>query len=540
MPRVRLAAVLAALAVAGPAAAQSPLPYSRIWLTYSTPAPWPEPNAVFDGSIAFLANGPGQVSFIGDVFVNGVGFPPDRRGIWAGYPTSLALIAREGAAVPGAGAGVGFDFFQIFPQAHGHGGGVAFKAALEGTGVDATNDRGVWVSSGGTLGMLARTGSAAPGMGAGVTFATVDLPAVNAADRAIFRGTVAGAGITAGQNDVGIWSGTVAGGSSLVVRAGVPAPGLPGLTLTNVENPLQTTGVYAFRGTLGGAGVTQDTDNALFYGNPGNWSVMVREGDAAPGFPAGSTFFNTAFDTRITRSGRVAFTSAAAGPGVNSFNNQGLWYGTPGNYGIVYREGDQAPGMPAGVTFRLGGSFEVTDAGQVALITPVSVPGGTDVAGQAYFAGTAGNLQLLAADSQQAPGLPDGVLFDFSQTSVPVISETGYVAFAGPLKGTGVTTSNDYAIWAGTPGNLRLVAREGDWLDVDPGPGQDLRQAWLVRITTQSFADDGRLLWTAHFTDGTSAAFFTPVPEPAGILAAAAGLIGLWRLRRLSSRRGCP
>jgi hypothetical protein len=162
------------------------------------------------------------------------------------------------------------------------------------------------------------------------------------------------------------------------------------------------------------------------------------------------------------------------------------------------------------------------------------------VAGQAYFAGTAGNLQLLAADSQQAPGLPDGVLFDFSQTSVPVISETGYVAFAGPLKGTGVTTSNDYAIWAGTPGNLRLVAREGDWLDVDPGPGQDLRQAWLVRITTQSFADDGRLLWTAHFTDGTSAAFFTPVPEPAGILAAAAGLIGLWRLRRLSSRRGCP
>ncbi len=490
---------------------------------------------VFSGMNVLQGGGNGQFSFLGDVFQTGVGFPPNNRGLFAGPPESFKLLAQDSAAAPGLG-GPQYDLNVIFVQSQGAGGATGFKAALKGTGVDATNDRAVFLgTSSGTVN-LARTGSAAPGTA--VTFSDLELPQVNQSNRAIFRATVAGAGVTTGVNDTGIWSGTMAGSSSLVVRGGITAPNFPALQLVDVTVPVQGNTAYAYRGTLSGPGIFGDNDNVIYHGTPGNWSTLVREGDNAPGFPATSTFFNTGSDMQMTRSNTVWFTSAVNGPGVNSFNNQGLWYGTPGNIQMVYREGTQAPGMPAGVFFRLNPLFNINNNNQFVMVTPVSDTGGVNVAGLAYFTGTATNLALVAYHGLQAPGLAAGVTFDMATFGFqPVISESGAVALYSFLSGPGVDAGvNDTGIWAYGAGQLKLVVRAGDAVDVDPGPGTDMRVISSLFFASQSFADDGRLMWGAYFNDGTQAIFYTTVavPEPAAlvVVGVALGLGGWWLYRR--------
>ncbi len=66
----------------------------------------------------------------------------------------------------------------------------------------------------------------------------------------------------------------------------------------------------------------------------------------------------------------------------------------------------------------------------------------------------------VALSGDPAPGAPTGVVFDGFVT--PVINASGTIAFRATLSGTGVSSANDAGIWAGQPGLLQGVAREGD------------------------------------------------------------------------------
>src|SRR2546428_349988 len=73
-----------------------------------------------------------------------------------------------------------------------------------------------------------------------------------------------------------------------------------------------------------------------------------------------------------------------------------------------------------------------------------------------------------AVTGTQAGGVPAGQNYAAS-LSEPSFNEAGQVAFHGTLSGTGVTTSNDRAVWVGGPvGPLALAAREGQ---AAPGAG---------------------------------------------------------------------
>src|SRR5205085_3554753 len=112
-----------------------------------------------------------------------------------------------------------------------NGGQVAFPAILSGTGVVPTNNRSLWLASGGSVNLLARTGTQAPGVGAGIVFSdftsTISLaagtvPVLNGVGQVAFVAKLAGLGITA-TNDSGIWLAT-SGNVELVARKGDPAP----------------------------------------------------------------------------------------------------------------------------------------------------------------------------------------------------------------------------------------------------------------------------------------------------------------------------
>ena len=72
---------------------------------------------------------------------------------------------------------------------------------------------------------------------------------------------------------------------------------------------------------------------------------------------------------------------------------------------------------------------------------------------------------MLVRAGGAAPGFGAGATFN-TNFSFPTLNRHGVVAFAGSAGGGDVTNaSNSSGIWAGTPGNLRLVMR-GD----DPAP----------------------------------------------------------------------
>jgi hypothetical protein len=80
----------------------------------------------------------------------------------------LRLVAREGNAASGTATGVVFN--SLFDFAMNSAGQLAFQSALSGTGVVSTNNRGIWSEGGGSLHLVARSGSAAPGAPAGANF----------------------------------------------------------------------------------------------------------------------------------------------------------------------------------------------------------------------------------------------------------------------------------------------------------------------------------------------------------------------------------
>ena len=127
--------------------------------------------------------------------------------------------------------------------------------------------------------------------------------------------------------------------------------------------------------------------------------------------------------------------------------------------------------------------------------------------------------------------------------SEPLLNNEGQAAFRGFLTGPG-EDNNTAGIWAeNLQGVLTLIARGGDLLDADDGPGTDFRTINNLSLSSASdaygpvngFNDLGQLAFTASFTDGTSGVFVSnlvAVPEPACWVLMVVGVLGLGASRR--------
>ncbi|MCH8839967.1 MAG: PEP-CTERM sorting domain-containing protein, partial [Planctomycetes bacterium] len=248
--------------------------------------------------------------------------------------------------------------------------------------------------------------------------------------------------------------------------------------------------------------------------------------------------------------GQTAFLGLLTGTGVDGTNNHGIWSeGGGAGLALVAREGDSAPGTPSGVNFRGFCCVRVLNgAGQTAFLGTLTGTGVTSSNDRGIWSeGGGAGLALVAREGDSAPGTPSGVNFrTFNIPNIPVLNGAGQTAFLGFLTGTGVDFTNDHGIWAeDLSGSLSLVARAGDLLDIDDGPGVDLRTISDLIFTADSGNEDGRangfndlgqLVFGATFTDGSQGVFVSDlvaVPEPGTfLLATLASLLGIGRRRR--------
>lgn len=242
-----------------------------------------------------------------------------------------------------------------------------------------------------------------------------------------------------------------------VAYSGQTAPGTnPTEAFADVYRPtINRHGTVAFTGGTTG----WPSQEGLWYGTPGSISAFVMAGTSAPGTSPSKNFRDFTIPN-LNSNGQLLFLGAinAAIP-----DDVGLWSGTAGNLNLIARSGDPAPGTGSGVVF--GDAFSdpsYTDANEVVFCNFIHGTGVTANNDTGIWAGSPGNLQLVAREGDAAAGFGSGVLYGDLFDDYPVMNHNGIIAFAGHLSGTGVTSDNNRAIWCGAPGSLVPLARTGD------------------------------------------------------------------------------
>jgi hypothetical protein len=286
-----------------------------------------------------------------------------------------------------------------------------------------------------------------------------------------------------------------------------------------------------FRGGLFGAGVDSTNNVGLWSDRNGALELIARAGDQAPGTLPGVRFTGASNPIAMNDAGHVAFGANLTGSGVGTANNVGIWADRGTGVQLVARSRDPAPGMPAGVNFNSPFSPTVINTnGEVAFVAALVGPNlGSNNAGIWSDVGGEG-LKLIVREGQQAPGAPAGVIFESLQSfNAPTLNTRGQIAFRALLNGPGITLANDSGLWAqDARGQLHLIVREGDSLDVSDDPlNPELRTVIGFSFENRSGNEDGvrsgfnelgQVGFLASFTNGTQGLFVSnlvAVPEPA-------------------------
>lgn len=448
-------------------------------------------------------NNAGQVAFM-----NGPASGTLNQNLFAGAPGSVVAVALNGAAAPSGLFGA-VNTTLTTPPINGSG-NVAFGATLTGT----TPTRGVFVGAS-SLQAVALQGEASP---AGGTYNVFTTPiALNNAGKVAFASTLTGA-----SGATGLFIGTPGSLQTAAILGGTTPAG--GVYSTAITAPaLNNAGQVAFISL-------NNTSQGIFAGAPGSIQTVMLQGAAAPG-TGGGTYNTPSTNFSYNNAGQVAFSSGVALPDLTT--TTGVFAGAPGSVGLVALRGAPAPG--GGNYGGFGGTFGITDAGQVAFSSN-TMTGGPSTSG--IFLGSPGAVQAVARQGEAAP--ISGTTY-FAFTSTPIPNAIGQVAFSAVLAGSGVDTTNDTVLMAGLPGQLQVIVREGDLIDVDPSPLSDLRTVTgTISLIVGSggrdgkavpFNDAGYIAYRLNFTDGSAGIFVSQVPEPASLATLATCTLMLVRRR---------
>ena len=320
---------------------------------------------------------------------------------------------------------------------------------------------------------VAMTGQQAPGFPTGVTFQlnNISIATINASGELTFVANLGGLGIDSLNNNT-VWVGTP-DNLQLLAQEGQPAPGTEPDTVFDAftplsdgfESPIAPNGEVAFWAYVRGPSVTfGDNSSGIWAGMPGNLQLIAREGDPAPGTEAG-TVFNSIDHRYAYNDGGAVFYATLSGPSVDGSNDYGIWAGRAGNVQLVVREGGAAPDLPPGDTLEsLGiqssmGALNINSQGDVSF--SVLTRTATDRLLRTVYAGAPGVLDVIAREGDPALGVQDASFGDIDFAQPPsALNDAGQVSFSSPLTPLAGGSSIS-SLWVGTATSLTLAALKG-------------------------------------------------------------------------------
>ena len=364
-----------------------------------------------------------------------------------GDTITFRTVALTGDPAPGTPRDVKFSTFHGDPVIDGAGHS-AFMARLTGPDVDASNDQSLWSEGTGSSALLVRQGNQAPGLPEGLLFATCYAGFLCSAFMNDVGDTTFLISLSDGSDTIWVHR---SGSLNLVAREGTQAPGLPaGVNFARLFGPLiNDAGQTAFSSFLEGPGVDETNRFAVWSEGLGSLAVVARLGDPAPGTPEGVVFSGSGSQLlaswAIGGAGQTPMRAFLSGPGVIpgvGGNARGIWSGGPGSLELVARAGDPAPGLGEGVNFDrflIALTLMTNGAGQTSFFAYLIGPDVDDLNDGSIWSEGSGSLAMVAREGSRAPGTEEGVNF-LSLIPGAMLNGAGQTAFRASLIGPGDQT----------------------------------------------------------------------------------------------------
>jgi hypothetical protein len=458
------------------------------------------------------------------------------NGLWSEGPGALSLVVFDGDQSPGTPEGTHF-VMQGYPGADepitlvalNDSGEVSFDCMY---GVTPSLDYGIWAQKSGALEFIASGNTQAPGLpdGTRMIWPFYSPRQISSTGSFVFAAQLAGDAVDPYTD--GIFSN--GGGSlNLIAREGGLAPGVSGGSRFTYINEysiqINSDGNVAFEAHVG-EGVSEK--GSIWSNRSGSLKPIASQGDFAPGT---NYRFTGPRSPLIGANGSVAFKAGLygqEGSGVNGTNDSGIWSDGTGTLSLVAREGSQAPGLPAGIKFgNFWAPLSIDSSGNLAFISSVLGSNVSSSNDWAVWTESLGSLDLVAREGEHAPGTEAGAVFSEFRWVTHFL--TGRLALLAELRGPGINAANNLGLWVQNPtGELQLILREGDWLEVGHG---DSRQIASFDVNLERGINDfGQIAFAASFTDGSAGVFVSnqlAIPEPSFLPTVATTFLGIFANR---------
>lgn len=308
------------------------------------------------------------------------------------------------------------------------------------------------------------------------------------------------------------------GSSQVVAEVGSVAPGLPGVTFEQLGIlDLQQNGDLAFTAVLSGELATTGGDRSIWLWRNGQEpTLLIRQGDPAPGINDGATFsgFNLYGRDWLLPDGSAVFQGfVGSGP-------RGVWIVSP--EGEVDLVGTGLSVLPN------GDFFDATQPGGVSNDGVVYLPDNQD--GFAVWSRTHG-LQLGVDPAILVPG-QDNVDLDLRLFEV---NKEGWVVFSGVVSERVDTPQQQFLAsevttlprrWVGlwrksTAGVVESIVLEEIDSEANPYPHSPGLRPFTIIL---DISDRGEVLFEARNDGKIGIFYYGPIPEPTAMALLAIGM----------------
>ncbi|MFG0283256.1 MAG: choice-of-anchor tandem repeat NxxGxxAF-containing protein [Phycisphaerales bacterium JB039] len=500
MKRIVIASAAAPLALACAAGHAQDVRYQFVALT-GDPAP-----GLVDVTFARLSspriNDRGQIVLVSELA--GAVTDADNGALWAGEPGALGLILRKGAPAPiTAPAGepvnyVAFPFPALNPD-----GVIAFTGSTADLAADVIGPDAIFVQT--ALAFEAVAQAYYPPT-AGYFDSLPVAPLTPEAQAAFNTGRF-------GEAYLGD-----PGGLDRLLGSADPAPATgAGFEVDFVDLPqVGPGGNEGLRASVGDPAERFDRYQSLWRRTTGDVELVAwaEARDPAPGEILFSDFGVAPY---VGPGGEMIFWASVRGDTVTELNDAAIWSDAGGAPEAILREGDHVTGLGADVGVgRMSRQIAINDFGQMALMT--SLVGLVDPENNTAIIGSADGdeFTVLVREGDAAPGAPAGAVFH--SLSDPAINHAGQIAFLAQLRGGGLELDEKFGLYAtDRQGQLHEIARTGTLFDVR-GDGTDIREIrqieWAsdaARTGHSQFAFDGSLAVLLTFEGWDSGIYIASV-----------------------------
>ena len=413
---------------------------------------------------------------------------------------------------------------------------VTFRGQLAGTGLQTTapNNTHIFVTGntgGAGLTQIARAGNALPsGLAAGLvcntTTGTNGLGSTQyqcANGATLITGNLNGTGVTTTTSPFWMWRDSTGTNNYILYRGGDAYPAGTGVVMSvsagspqyvNNDGKALVSAALTGTGVVTAAGVTQNNSAVMWMG-PSGKTVVIRKGDAAPGFTDGTVLQPDTFGLQCNGNGIVISGKLAAASGITT-SNDGVYLTNAWGNGleIFARKGSPIPGYP---TLNFQNLVTATTApitlaqhplmndGSIVFRSSLGGSGATvGINDSATFSAKNGVFTMLLRKGDSVPGI-SGLVFS-STGSGSVMNNNGMYAYEGILMnadGTSITDTTIGSSFLGVRkanGTVVVLARA---LDAIPGiPGATY--AGISGSSSVCISDSGVVVFANSFNLGTA------------------------------------